>query len=208
MKNSQSKVWDTVASTIDFQAPVDFKAIQKYLKHNSRILDFGCGYGRISKLLIKNGYNNVVGYETSQEMVNRAKKEVPNCEFNYYNGKTIPETDSTFDAIICSAVFTCIPEINQKKKWIQELYRKLKPNGYIIITEFSCPETVDAPKFVSSVGVTMKFIRKSEIQKLFQKFKEVSCKVVDAVTLTGKSAMCVQFIGRKQIKKSANKRVS
>ncbi|WP_318484851.1 class I SAM-dependent methyltransferase [Photobacterium leiognathi] len=63
--------WGAEADQVKFnlQIPaIDFVA-SVLLK--SKILDFGCGYGRITKQLSELGYREVVGIDSSKEMVKR-----------------------------------------------------------------------------------------------------------------------------------------
>ena len=49
--NNQESIWNDVASSIEFTITPDFQLFQKFTPKNFRILDYGCGYGRITKKL-------------------------------------------------------------------------------------------------------------------------------------------------------------
>jgi ubiquinone/menaquinone biosynthesis C-methylase UbiE len=189
--------WDNVSNQITFQAPVEFDKIEEHLPLTSRILDYGCGYGRIAKQLVGIGYKNIKGYDNSEKMIERAKRENPNIHFSLVTG-SIPEEDDYFDGIICSALFTCIPNEEDKLKVINDLERKLKRNGYLFITEYSIDEQIEPEEFVSSVGAKMKFLRICDIRKLTKEFNEISCEKTNAKTLSGKDAICLQYVGKKK----------
>lgn len=92
-----------------------------------RCLDFGCGIKPYQKLFKTTEY---VGVEIETEN----KK----ADIVYYDGRTIPFGDETFDCIICSQVFEHIPNLQEITK---ELHRVLKKDGYILLTiPFIYPE--------------------------------------------------------------------
>ena len=45
------------------------------LSKKAKILDFGCGYGRICQKVWRMGYRNVVGYDCSPRMIERGQLE-------------------------------------------------------------------------------------------------------------------------------------
>lgn len=79
-------------------------------KASLRVLDAGCGTGLVGKLLDSIGYHNLVGFDLSEEMVEKATQK--KCYRELYSGVDLtmplsPQifTDS-FDVVICVGVFT------------------------------------------------------------------------------------------------------
>lgn len=95
--------------TKHFTHPLDVKQQQNLLPSNSRILDFGCGYGRFCSELTQMGYSDVVGVDSSLKMIQRGHQEHP--EAKLHHSETLPTQleCSSFDAILLFAVLTCIP---------------------------------------------------------------------------------------------------
>ena len=104
-----------------------------YLRNNqAKILDAGCGTGLVGEILIKNSFQNLVGVDFSQEMLNIAKQK------NVYQSldlvdltKKLDYEDNVFDAVICAGTFTCGhvgPEA------LREMVRITKQGGYICFT--------------------------------------------------------------------------
>jgi ubiquinone/menaquinone biosynthesis C-methylase UbiE len=104
-----------------------------YLRNNqAKILDAGCGTGLVGEILIKNSFQNLVGVDFSQEMLNIAKQK------NVYKSleladltKKLDYEDNLFDAVICAGTFTCGhvgPEA------LNEMVRITKNEGYICFT--------------------------------------------------------------------------
>ena len=104
-----------------------------YLRNTqAKILDAGCGTGLVGEILNKNSFQNLIGVDFSQEMLNIAKQK------NVYQSldlvdltKKLDYEDNLFDAVICAGTFTCGhvgPEA------LREMVRITKQGGYICFT--------------------------------------------------------------------------
>ena len=56
---------------------------------SDRILDFGCGYGRLCRELDGLGFRNVLGVDTSSRMIARAKRDLPHLGFRLIDGTNL-----------------------------------------------------------------------------------------------------------------------
>jgi ubiquinone/menaquinone biosynthesis C-methylase UbiE len=104
-----------------------------YLRNTqAKIFDAGCGTGLVGEILNKNSFQNLIGVDFSQEMLNIAKQK------NVYQSldlvdltKKLDYKDNLFDAVICAGTFTCGhvgPEA------LREMVRITKQGGYICFT--------------------------------------------------------------------------
>ncbi|GAB1065996.1 MAG: hypothetical protein SAqMacA_38650 [Shewanella algae] len=59
------QLWDKVANQVNFNLEIDVQRFCHLVKPDARILDFGCGYGRIAKQLKQLGYPEVLGADPS-----------------------------------------------------------------------------------------------------------------------------------------------
>lgn len=112
--------------------PSDIVALEKYLKEGWKVLDLGCGNGRLAQLFP--GSNGYVGVDTSEELIKKAKESYPKNHFLLLDGLDLPFSDNNFDVIFCLAVLHHIPGKAYRLKFLQEARRVLKPGGKIIIT--------------------------------------------------------------------------
>lgn len=113
----------------------DLNFIRKYLKKKGKILDFGCGNGRLLEFLRKEKSDlEYQGVDISQGLIEIAREKYPNQKFIILqNQEKLPFKDLSFDLIIAIAVFHHFsPEMAEKT--FQELYRILKKEGKIILT--------------------------------------------------------------------------
>ena len=108
----------------------------QFVKKESRILDYGCGYGRTLSELLNNGYVNLYGVDISVSMINRGKEKCPGLDLSVINSERTFFKESFFDAVILFGVLTCIPSDKEQKSLISEIKRILKPEGIVYINDF------------------------------------------------------------------------
>jgi SAM-dependent methyltransferase len=77
----QKLYWNNIAPIKEFTTPFQMDIFKKHVNINARILDIGCGYGRTLKELYDNGYENCIGTDFSEKMIERGKNLYPNLSF-------------------------------------------------------------------------------------------------------------------------------
>lgn len=135
----------------------------------AKILDYGCGYGRISRLLKDAGYANIIGYDTSFGMIERGRIENPDLVLRHNETYELPEPSESFDAVIVAAVFTSLPEESMWAMVLKEIKRILNNAGVLILSEFLRDDQRQYDVngcFVSKIGIRMKHFHESEIRLL------------------------------------------
>lgn len=104
-----------------------------HLQKDAKVLDLGCGNGRVYELLKDMGVQ-YYGLDISQELVKLAKKSVPKGHFVVGDLLKTPYKDNEFDLIICMATLHHIPSKSARNDALREIYRITKPGGNILIT--------------------------------------------------------------------------
>ena len=105
------------------------------LKRFKSILDFGCGYGRVTRYLFELAPDaKIYGCEVNSNLVEQCKRSLPAGNF-IVNQPTPPLDfpDAAFDFIYSWSLFTHLSEPNHIA-WLQELACKLKPGGVMLHT--------------------------------------------------------------------------
>jgi trans-aconitate methyltransferase len=92
------------------------------------ILDVGCGTGDLAKQISSVGAE-VVGIDSSADMISTAKSKYPDIEFYHMDVRQM-HFDIQFDAIFSNAVLHWVPE---KEIVIKNMHSLLKDNGRIVI---------------------------------------------------------------------------
>ena len=99
-----------------------------------RVLDFGCGTGRLLGLFDLNSAQ-YVGLDISKKKLLLAEDKIKNKGILVWNGtnRGIPFLDKYFDAIICYSVLTHTPP-KQTEEILSEFARVLTDDGQIFVS--------------------------------------------------------------------------
>lgn len=111
----------------------------KYINKDDKILDLGCGAGRTTINLFKNGFTNIIGLDIADKLIDFAKdysnNHNLNIDFVVGDATKLKYEDNSFDVVIFSFNgMQCIPGSENRRNVLKEVYRVLKPGGYYIFT--------------------------------------------------------------------------
>jgi trans-aconitate 2-methyltransferase len=108
---------------------------------NERILDVGCGDGKITAVIaakIPNG--SIVGVDISPAMIAFAKETFPNLKFSLKDAQAL-DFDQEFDIIFS---FTTQQWVQSHDAFLKGAYRSLKSNGILAVTmPMGLPSTIE-----------------------------------------------------------------
>ncbi len=113
-----------------------FNFIKKYLKGKPKILDFGCGNGRLIEYLhqVKSQEFDYLGIDVSTEMIRLAQKKYPAYQFLVFNfNDKLEKLNKKFDLIFSIAVFHHFNEA-MIIKTIADFLKILKKEGIVIVS--------------------------------------------------------------------------
>lgn len=131
----QTAYWDSVASKKSFAHPLRWDWLRSHLKPEARILDHGCGYGRLLEQLMEAGYRNVVGTDFSGGMLAQCRANFPEATIVQNDGRTLPFGDRSFDAVVLFTVLTCIPADDDQTALLAEIGRTLRPGALLYVSD-------------------------------------------------------------------------
>ncbi|MEO7724118.1 MAG: class I SAM-dependent methyltransferase [Chthoniobacterales bacterium] len=103
------------------------------LESFERVLDFGCGCGRVLRCL--GPHSGFFATDIDPEAIAWGQASLPNLATFAVNGDRPPlsyESD-TFDFIYAISVFTHLPE-DLEQLWLEELRRVARPGGTLLLT--------------------------------------------------------------------------
>lgn len=115
----------------------DLKPLGKYAKDGFKILDLGCGSGRLYHLFEEFQGVEYVGVDQSEGQIEIAKEKFPKLDFQVVEMTELPFADNEFDIIYCIATFHHLPDEKSRIKALQEMKRVLKSGGHIIMTNWN-----------------------------------------------------------------------
>lgn len=107
---------------------------------DKKFLDAGCGLGFFSKRAFSKKAK-VTGIDIGGRLIARCKKTIPGVNFMNGSVTRMPFDDKSFDIVLSTEV---IEHVEDPVDAIQELFRVVKPNGYIVLTT---PNKVFKPLF-------------------------------------------------------------
>lgn len=110
------------------------RSIGRTVADAQRVLDWGCGVGRLTQHLAELPGREVHGADIDRENVAWASANIPNAKFAVISRD--PPTaypEGYFDLVIAISVFTHLSETAQFA-WLEELRRIVKPGGAIAVT--------------------------------------------------------------------------
>ena len=104
---------------------------------NARILDVGCGYGRVLAFLAQQGYQNIEGVDTDEKAVSWVESNVtPSVEVIDDLGKYLAHRVGRFDLVIARHVVYYFPR-ESTASYMEALRRSLRIGGSAIIEIFN-----------------------------------------------------------------------
>ena len=126
--------WFLDAGKLSVESLTDVLARRdKSLDHYRRILDFGCGCGRVTRHL--HGLPaEIHGTDSNRSAVEWCRRYLEFADFELNSLEPpLPYPDGTFDLVYAFSVFTHLTESLQTR-WMEELRRVLAPTGELILS--------------------------------------------------------------------------
>ncbi|MEO7767677.1 MAG: methyltransferase domain-containing protein [Ferruginibacter sp.] len=208
--DNQKDYWNSVAEQKTFTHPVDINLILQYLDKDAIIVDYGCGYGRIVKELTGSGFSNTSGYDTSAKLINRGRDSMLPIH-HIETAAQLPLDDDSVDCFLLFAVLTCIPSNSGQSALLQLLHAKLKPGGFIYISDYYLQENETSKKrytyfnkdrdnfgvFVLPEGATLRHHTTEWIARLVEDFNILKEFIVEVKTMNGNNANAFQMLIQK-----------
>jgi SAM-dependent methyltransferase len=207
----QFEYWNTEGPRKSFGHPLNLRRLSQWLSSDSRILDFGCGYGRSLGELFDSGYRNLIGFDFSPAMIAAARARYPGITFQAVQSSTIPLPDASVDGTLLFSVLTCVPTDDGQRAIIAELRRVLRPGGLLYISDLWLQSDErnltryarDEPKygmygvFDLPEGVTVRHHDPKWIETLTRDFEMVALDDLEVQTMNGNPAKAFQWFGLK-----------
>ena len=111
----------------------EFTFFEKYLKAGQKILDIGCGSGRLYDFLKEKGIN-YTGCDSSSKMLAEAEKKHPRGKFLFGDFRDLPFEDHSFHVVFAIASFHHLMDHHDQNQAAREINRVLKKDGLFCLT--------------------------------------------------------------------------
>jgi demethylmenaquinone methyltransferase / 2-methoxy-6-polyprenyl-1,4-benzoquinol methylase len=145
MFNNISRRYDLLNHVLSFGIDIYWRkqAIRLLKKENpSTILDIATGTGDFAIEALASNPQKVVGVDIAENMLEIGRKKIKKkglqdkIELIYGDSEKLPFPENNFDAVIVSYG---VRNFENLEKGLSEMFRVMKPNGTLVIVEFSKP---------------------------------------------------------------------
>jgi len=118
----KKEIWPEIANLVES------------IKDGERILDVGCGNGRLAGAL-KDKNVAYLGIDQSSNLIDLAKFNYPQCHFEVGDILDLGQSkEHSFNQVFCLAVFHHLPSFKLQVKALKQLKNKVKNDGRIVIS--------------------------------------------------------------------------
>jgi SAM-dependent methyltransferase len=168
-------------------------------KHFKDILIPGVGYGRNAKIFIDNGIN-VTGIEISKTAIDLATQNGLDIRIHHGSVTDMPFDDKLYDGIFCYGLIYLLSN-RERRKFIEDCYSQLKPNGYMIFTAvskkapmFGKGKQLSKDRFETMKGVKIFFYDSESIKREFEKYGLIEFSEIDEPVKNMENKPPVKFL--------------
>lgn len=208
--SAAQQYWDAKADTaLNFVHPLAPGWFAEMPK-GARILDYGCGFGRITAELAAAGWN-AVGVDFSAAMIARGRREHPGLDLRHVDRLPLAEPDGAFDAAILFAVLTTIPDLDDQRAVLAELRRLIRPGGLIAVSDYLLQtdqrylDRYAAGERRHGVygvwdredGGVFRHHTRPGLDELLADFEPIAEREIETTTLSGAKATAIQRLARR-----------
>jgi 2-polyprenyl-3-methyl-5-hydroxy-6-metoxy-1,4-benzoquinol methylase len=107
------------------------KPIIEQVTKGAKVLDVGCGNGRMGEYLIKNNQNKVTGIDISQPAIDQAKKVLSEAYCLDLEKDAMPFSEKSFEIIICGDI---LEHLFDPLSILKILSKYLKDDGFFLLS--------------------------------------------------------------------------
>jgi 2-polyprenyl-3-methyl-5-hydroxy-6-metoxy-1,4-benzoquinol methylase len=143
VKNSYSQTAEEFSLSREKEIWPKLKEMADIVENNTKILDLGCGNGRLLKAF-EGKKIDYLGCDQEKKLISIAQKNWPNNKFIVSSLEQIP--NESFDYIFIIAVIHHIPSREKRLEVFKNLIKHLKPKGKIIVSVWNLRKT--RPKLI------------------------------------------------------------
>ncbi|MEO7769224.1 MAG: class I SAM-dependent methyltransferase [Ferruginibacter sp.] len=148
-------------------------------KENADILDIACGPGNITKYLLKKRPDfNILGIDLASNMIELAKINNPNAEFQLMDCRDIGTLEKRYEAIICGFGLPYL-SVEEAIKLIGDASRILKSNGILYLSTMEDDNSKSGFKGPSSGAGDQMYINYHQADYLTVALEENGFKIID-----------------------------
>ncbi len=160
----------------------EMKGWDYYIRDGQKILDIGCGNGRMMALLADKKID-YFGCDISNKLITLAKRKCQQysfktADFQVADIRSLPYGDNFFDVVLAVAVLHHLPHPDNRWQVLQEIYRVLKPGGLLLMNNWYFWNTYANKKYQIKKQILINWLRGLEKQALLIPWKDHQGKIL------------------------------
>ncbi|MFH1012164.1 MAG: methyltransferase domain-containing protein [Candidatus Peregrinibacteria bacterium] len=129
----------------------EFRHFLAYVREGARVLDAGCGNGRLFEIL-KGEDVQYLGVDNNLSLLEAAKQHFPQARFELGDMTAFDLPEGTFDNIFCVAAFHHVPGKRERRQVVHHFYRALKHDGVLVLTVWNLFQWKYAGAWLRAIG--------------------------------------------------------
>ncbi len=120
----------------------EFELLRPFINKGERVLDLGCGNGRLRTFLTECGTHegDYFGLDASEELLKIAREDNSRDHFFRGNfGQKLPFGADQFEVIAAIASFHHLLSKPEQQRFFSEVFRTMRPGGKLFLTTWKLP---------------------------------------------------------------------
>src|SRR3989344_2302793 len=135
LRELNEKSYETIAEGFDASRQHPWRELGRYandIHEGDRILDLGCGNGRLLKALPNVNYE-YVGIDANEFLISQARADSPKSIFRKERLEDIELGSESYDRIFCIATFHHLVTREDRLRLLQKCNVALRPGGVLVV---------------------------------------------------------------------------
>ncbi len=115
--------------------------LQPWAPSNGKAIEIGCGTGPVTRWLAKRGFKSL-GIDISKTAIAMAKEQSKGLEIRFKQADIctdLPSKPGVFDLVVDGHCLHCITQPKDRKAFLNNAYRILKPGGLFLVSTMARP---------------------------------------------------------------------
>ncbi|MCP4469984.1 MAG: class I SAM-dependent methyltransferase [Gammaproteobacteria bacterium] len=132
------RCYDIAPPRVKQYLEAEIRAVISYLEPDDKVLELGCGYGRVTLRLAERA-KSIVGIDTSSDSIALARQIAgpdSRCKFLVMDAVNLTFDDSVFDKVVCVQNGICAFGVD-REILLREALRVARPGGRILFSTYS-----------------------------------------------------------------------
>ena len=142
----------------------------RYLDTPFKLLDFGCGTGRLAKYLSNNKFVHIDLYDISDIAMNYCRNKLKNDNINFIDD--LYQIEDTYQGILCWGVFHHLP-VEAWTYYIDFFLSHLSENGILLFSDFTRQDSLYEKQDYLQSEITKYATYAVELSAVKQRFSQV-----------------------------------